>query len=54
MENEIRFLSFFEFKERYNIKTNFPSFCGVISAIKPYVTTFNDIPAVIVKFQIQI
>ena len=30
MENETRFLSFSEFKERYNIKINFLSFCGVI------------------------
>ena len=31
IENETRFLSFSEFKERYNIKINFLSFCGVIS-----------------------
>jgi len=30
MENETRFLSFSEFKERYNIKINFLYFCGVI------------------------
>ena len=41
MENETRFLSFSEFKERYNIKTNFLSFCGVISAIKHLVITFT-------------
>ena len=34
--------SFSEFKERYNIKTNFLSFCGVISAIKHLVMTFNQ------------
>ena len=41
MENETRFLSFSEFKERYNIKINFLSFCGVISAVKHLVTTSN-------------
>ena len=41
MENETRFLSFSEFKERYNIKTNFLHFCGVISAVKHLVITFN-------------
>ena len=41
MENETRFLSFSEFKERYNIKINFLSFCGVISAVKYLVITFN-------------
>lgn len=41
MENETRFLSFSEFKERYNIKTNFLSFCGVISAIKHLVIIFK-------------
>ena len=41
MENETRFLSFSEFKERYNIKINFLSFCGVISAVKHLVITFN-------------
>ena len=41
MENETRFLSFSEFKERYNVKTNFLSFCGVISAIKHLVITFK-------------
>ena len=41
MANETRFLSFSEFKERYNIKTNFLSFCGVISAIKHLVKTFK-------------
>ena len=41
MENETRFLSFSEFKERYNIKTNFLYFCGVISAVKHLVITFN-------------
>ena len=41
MENETRFLSFSEFKERYNIKVNFLSFCGVISAVKYLVVTFN-------------
>ena len=41
MENETRFLSFSEFKERYNIKTNFLSFCGVISAIKQLVIIFK-------------
>ena len=40
MENENRFLSFSEFKERYNIKINFLSFCGVISAVKHLVITF--------------
>ena len=40
MENETRFLSFSEFKERYNIKINFLSFCGVI-AVKYLVITFN-------------
>ena len=44
MENETRFLSFSEFKERYNIKTNFLSFCGVISAIKHLVITFRKTP----------
>ena len=42
MENETRFLSFSEFKERYNIKINFLSFCGVISAVKHLVITFNN------------
>ena len=41
MENETRFLSFSEFKERYNIKINFLSFCGVISAVNYLVITFN-------------
>ena len=41
MENETRFLSFSEFKERHNIKTNFLSFCGVISAIKHLVIIFK-------------
>ena len=41
MENETRFLSFSEFKERYNIKINFLSFCVVISAIKHLGITFN-------------
>ena len=41
MENGTRFLSFSEFKERYNIKINFLSFCGVISAVKHLVTTSN-------------
>ena len=41
MENETRFLSFSEFKERYNIKINFLPFCGVISAVKHLVITFN-------------
>ena len=44
MENESRFLSFSEFKERYNIKINFLSFCGVISAVKHLVITFNKTP----------
>ena len=42
MENETRFLSFSEFRERYNIKTNFLSFCGVVSAVKHLVITFNE------------
>ena len=41
MENETRFLSFSEFKERYNIKINVLSFCGVISAGKHSVITFD-------------
>ena len=41
MENETRFLSFSELKERYNIEINFLSFCGVISAVKHLVITFN-------------
>ena len=41
MENETRFLSFSEFKERYNIKINFLSFCGVISAVKHLCITFK-------------
>ena len=44
MENETRFLSFSEFKERYNIKTNFLSFCGVISAIKRILWHEDNIP----------
>ena len=39
MENETRFLSFSELKERYNNKTNFLSFCGDISAIEHLITT---------------
>ena len=41
MENETRFLSFYEFKERYNIKVSFLSFYGVISGVKHLVITFN-------------
>ena len=41
-ENETRFLSFSEFKERYNVKINFLSFCGVISAVKHLVVTFTE------------
>lgn len=41
MENETIFLSFFGFKERYNIKVCFLSFYGVISAVKHLVITFN-------------
>jgi len=42
MENETKFLSFSEFKERYNIKANFLSFSGVISAVKDLVITFKE------------
>ena len=34
MTDESKFLSFTEFKERFDIKTNFLIFCGVISSIK--------------------
>jgi len=39
MENQTRFLSFSELKERYNNKTNFLSFCGDVSAIKHLIIT---------------
>ena len=42
MENETRFLSFSEFKERFHIKINFLSFYGVISAVKHLVITFKN------------
>jgi len=34
MRDENNFFSFTEFKERFDIKTNFLTFCGIISSIK--------------------
>lgn len=42
MENGTRFLSFTEFKRRYNIKPSFLSFYGLISAIKLLRKTFQE------------
>ena len=33
---------FYKFKEPYNVKINFLSFCGVISAVKHLVVTFKE------------
>ena len=41
MENENRFLYSSEFKERYNIESNFLSYCGLISATKRLFININ-------------
>ena len=41
IRDETTYLSFSDFKERYNIKTNFLTFQGVISAIKSLLKTYD-------------
>ena len=41
IRDETSYLSFSDFKERYNIKTNFLTFRGVISAIKSLLKTYD-------------
>ena len=41
IRDETSYLSFSDFKERYNIKTNFLTFQGVISAIKSLLKTYD-------------
>ena len=44
MADESKFLSFTEFKERFDIKTNFLIFYGVISSIKDLQNTVKTQP----------
>ena len=41
IRDDTSYLSFSDFKERYNIKTNFLTFQGVISAIKSLLKTYD-------------